>query len=100
MAYQVDNQWNNGFTATVTVTNRGPGTISGWTLTFAFAGDQRISNAWNGTATQSGTAVTVRDGGWNGTVPADGTASFGFQASYSGTNAAPAAFKLNGTACS
>jgi endoglucanase len=100
VAYRVDNQWNNGFTATVTVTNRGPGTVSGWTLTFAFAGDQRVSNAWNATATQSGNTVTVRDGGWNGTLPAGGTASFGFQAGYSGTNAAPAAFKLNGTACS
>jgi endoglucanase len=100
VAYRVDNQWNNGFTATVTVTNRGPATVSGWTLTFTFGGDQRVSNAWNATATQSGTAVTVRDGGWNGTLPAGGTASFGFQASYSGTNATPTAFKLNGTACS
>ncbi|MEV4508298.1 glycoside hydrolase family 6 protein [Dactylosporangium sp. NPDC049525] len=99
VAYRVDNQWNNGFTATLTITNRGPGTVNGWTLTFAFAGDQRISNAWNATASQSGTAVTVRDGGWNGTVPVGGTASFGFQAGYSGTNATPAAFKLNGTTC-
>ncbi len=99
VAYRVDNQWNNGFTATVTITNRGPGTVNGWTLAFAFPGDQRISNAWNATASQSGTAVTVRDGGWNGTVPAGGTASFGFQAGFSGTNAAPGAFTLNGATC-
>lgn len=99
VAYHVDNQWNNGFTATVTITNRGPATISGWTLAFAFAGDQRVSNAWNATAAQSGTTVTVRDGGWNGTLPAGGTASFGFQASYSGTNTTPASFKVNGVAC-
>ena len=100
VAYRVDNQWNNGFTATVTITNRGPAAVNGWTLTFAFPGDQRISNAWNATATQSGNSVTARDGGWNGSIPVGGTASFGFQASHSGTNAAATGFTLNGTTCS
>jgi endoglucanase len=98
VAYKVDSQWNNGFTATITITNRGPA-VAGWSLTFTFPGDQRISNAWNAAATQSGNAVTVRDGGWNGSIPTGGTASFGFQATYSGTNAAATGFKLNGTPC-
>jgi endoglucanase len=100
VVYKIDNQWNNGFTATVTITNRGPAAVSGWTLAFSFTAGQRISNAWNATATQSGTAVTVRDGGWNSAIPAGGTASFGFQASHSGTNPAPITFQLNTTTCS
>jgi endoglucanase len=96
--YHVDNQWQNGFTATVTITNRGPA-ISTWTLTFGFPGNQQITNAWNATATQTGTQVSARDGGWNGPIATNGTASFGFQASYSGTNGAAGNFKLNGVTC-
>src|SRR5262249_33903281 len=57
VTYKIDNQWNVGFTATVTVTNRGPA-ITGWTLGFTFPGNQRVSNAWNATVTQSGAAVS------------------------------------------
>ncbi|GAA0683536.1 glycoside hydrolase family 9 protein [Kitasatospora atroaurantiaca] len=99
VAYKVDNSWSNGFTATVTVKNTGVSTVSGWTLGWSFAGDQKISNAWNATVTQSGSTVTARDAGWNGTLAPGGTASFGFQATYSGTNAAPARFTLNGAVC-
>ena len=99
MAYRIDNQWNNGFTATVTITNRGPA-ISGWTLLFAFPGNQQISNAWNARATQSGNQVTALDGGWNASIPTNGTASFGFQASYGGTNGPASGFRLNNSVCS
>ncbi|WP_034593700.1 glycoside hydrolase family 6 protein [Hamadaea tsunoensis] len=99
VAYHVDNQWNNGFTATVTITNRGSAPIAGWTLKFAFTGNQAISNGWNATVTQSGTQVTAKDAGWNGTIAVNGTASFGFQATFSGTNGTPTAYTVNGAAC-
>ncbi|MER5639120.1 glycoside hydrolase family 9 protein [Kitasatospora sp. NPDC002227] len=99
VAYKVDNAWSNGFTATVTVKNTGTSTVSGWTLGWSFAGDQRISNAWNATVTQSGAAVTARDAGWNGTLAPGASASLGFQATYSGANPAPARFTLNGATC-
>ncbi|MEV4561353.1 glycoside hydrolase family 9 protein [Kitasatospora sp. NPDC049285] len=99
VAYRVDNSWGSGFTATVTVKNTGTSAVSGWTLGWAFAGDQRVSNAWNATVGQSGNAVTARDAGWNGTVTPGASASFGFQATYSGTNAAPTRFTLNGSVC-
>ncbi len=96
VSYRIDSQWHNGFTATVTLTKSAPA-VTGWTLTFGFPGNQQITNAWNAQVTQSGTQVTARDVGWNGTV---GTASFGFQATYAGTNAVPGGFRLNGIACS
>jgi endoglucanase len=98
VAYRIDNQWNNGFVAMVTITNRGPA-VTGWTLGFTFAGDQRISNAWNATVTQNGAAVSARDAGYNATIGTGASVSFGFQATYSGTNGAPGTFTLNGTAC-
>ncbi|MET9856510.1 glycoside hydrolase family 9 protein [Streptomyces sp. NPDC006450] len=100
VAYRVDNGWGNGFTATVTMRNTGTSAISGWTLGWSFAGDQRISNAWNATVSQSGSTVTARDAGWNGTLAPGGSVSFGFQATYSGSNPIPTRYTLNGALCS
>jgi len=38
-----------GFVANLTLANTGTSTISPWTLTYSFPGDQKISNAWNAT---------------------------------------------------
>ncbi|KDN87519.1 glycoside hydrolase family 9 protein [Kitasatospora cheerisanensis] len=99
VAYKVDSSWSNGFTATVTVKNTGTSTVSGWTLGWSFAGDQRVSNGWNATVSQTGAAVTARDAGWNGTLAPGASASFGFQATYSGSNATPTRFTMNGADC-
>jgi hypothetical protein len=92
------NQWDSGFTADVKVTNYGAA-VSSWTVSWVYAGNQHVTNAWNATVSQSGTAVTATNVAWNGSLASGGTASFGFQATYSGTNAKPAAFTLNGVAC-
>ncbi|MEV7214381.1 glycoside hydrolase family 9 protein [Kitasatospora cineracea] len=99
VAYKVDSSWGNGFTATVTVKNTGTAAVSGWTLGWSFDGDQRITNAWNATATQTGSTVTAQDAGWNGPLAPGASASFGFQATYSGTNPPPTRFTTNGTTC-
>jgi hypothetical protein len=43
--------------------------------------------------------VSVANTAGNPTINPGGTASFGFQASYSGTNTDPASFTLNGAPC-
>ncbi|WP_442875166.1 cellulose binding domain-containing protein [Actinoplanes sp. NBC_00393] len=91
-------QWGTGFTANVGVTNLGAARSS-WTVTFTFPGNQQVTGAWNATVSQSGAAVTARNASWNGTLAAGATTSFGLQATYSGTNARPTDFRLDGTAC-
>jgi hypothetical protein len=93
------NTWSNGFTADVTVANTGTAAINGWTLGFSFPGNQQVTSAWNAAVTQSAAAVTARNLSWNGAIAAGSSAAFGFQGSYSGTNATPSGFNLNGTAC-
>ncbi|WP_248963872.1 extracellular catalytic domain type 1 short-chain-length polyhydroxyalkanoate depolymerase [Sphaerisporangium perillae] len=93
------NTWNNGFTADVTITNRGATAINGWTVTWTWPGNQQVGNAWNATVTQSGAQVTARNVSYNGTIAPGAGTSFGFQAGYSGTNTAPSQFTLNGTIC-
>ncbi|MGW2824987.1 glycoside hydrolase family 48 protein [Streptomyces sp. NPDC001443] len=93
------NDWGSGFTADLTLTNRGTDAISGWALTYAYTGNQKLVNGWNGTWTQSGTAITVNNASYNGTIAAGAAVSTGAQFSYSGTNTAPASFAVNGTTC-
>ncbi|MEU7915411.1 extracellular catalytic domain type 1 short-chain-length polyhydroxyalkanoate depolymerase [Microbispora bryophytorum] len=93
------NSWNNGFTAEVTITNTGTAPVNGWTVTWTWPGNQQITNAWNAGVTQSGAQVTARNVSYNPAIPAGGSTNFGFQATYGGSNTAPAGFSLNGAAC-
>jgi cellulose 1,4-beta-cellobiosidase len=97
VAYSV-NQWSNGFTANLTVTNLGD-PLSNWNLQWSFAGNQQISQSWNSEFTQSGQSVTLRNAAWNGSLGSNASVNPGFNASYSGTNAVPTSFTLNGTQC-
>ncbi|GHH84586.1 hypothetical protein GCM10018793_49420 [Streptomyces sulfonofaciens] len=88
-AYHVDNDWGSGFTATVTVTNTSATALPSWLVKWAFAGNQKVTNAWNATVAQSGQAVTAQNAAHNGSLSPGASASFGFQGSYGGSNAAP-----------
>lgn len=98
VTYNITTQWNTGFQAEVTVINNGPA-INGWTVTWAFPANQTISELWNGSYTQSGPNVTVTNASYNGNLPAGGRVSFGFNASWSGSNPLPTVFTLNGQTC-
>ncbi|MFF5900161.1 glycoside hydrolase family 9 protein [Streptomyces argenteolus] len=99
VTYKVGSSWGSGFTADVTVRNTGSTSVDGWRLNWTFSGSEKVTGAWNATATQSGAVVTATDGGHNGKVPPGGSASFGFQGS--GTpGSAPTGFALNGVSCS
>ncbi|MEV4756370.1 cellulose binding domain-containing protein [Micromonospora sp. NPDC049559] len=98
---QVDyrvNQWPGGFTANIRVT-AGDSAVNGWTVTWTYPGDQRITSAWSAQVTQSGAQVTATNVAWNGSLPAGGSTEFGVQGTYASSNAAPTGFALNGTPC-
>ena len=98
MRYVVRDQWQTGFVTDVTIINNGAA-LNGWQLTWSFTGNQQITNLWNGTLSQMNQSVRVNDAGFNRNLPTGGSAAFGFQASYSGSNAAPTNFALNGVQC-
>jgi hypothetical protein len=97
--YAVTNQWTGGFGASITITNTGSTTISGWTLTWSFANGQTITQLWNGSYTQSGSNVSVTNLSYNGTIAPGGNTNFGFDGSWSGSNLNPSSFTLNGAPC-
>ncbi|HZO75425.1 MAG TPA: glycoside hydrolase family 9 protein [Ktedonobacteraceae bacterium] len=102
VVYTVTNQWSTGFGASFTITNTGTTAINGWNLQFSFANGQMITQLWGGNFTQTGATVTITNLSYNGAIPAGATLSSppGFNASWSGTNAPPTAFTLNGSPCS
>ncbi len=99
--YAIINQWPGGFGASLIITNTGSTPINGWSLQFSFPTGQTITQLWNGSYTQSGSAVTITNASYNGSIPAGGVlnSSPGFNGSWSGGNSPPTAFTLNGTAC-
>ncbi|MEU3660386.1 cellulase family glycosylhydrolase [Streptomyces sp. NPDC032940] len=97
--YTITSQWQGGFQAGVKVTNLGD-PVNGWTLewTWPEAG-QKVTQGWNGTWSQSGSAVSATNLDWNRTLATGGSADLGFTGTFTGSNAKPAAFTLNGVAC-
>ncbi|MFJ7335158.1 glycoside hydrolase family 48 protein [Streptomyces sp. NPDC101116] len=93
------NDWGSGFTVDLTLTNRGTDVIDGWTLAYAYSGNQKLGNGWNGTWSQSGQNITVKNASHNARVAAGAAVSTGAQFSYSGSNTAPTSFSVNGTPC-
>ncbi|GHA42870.1 glucanase [Streptomyces tauricus] len=96
--YKVQNQWDTGFTTAVTVTNNSAAKSS-WAVKWSYAGNQKVTSGWNAKLSQSGTAVTAANESYNGTLSTGGSVSFGFNGTYSGTNALPTAFTLDGVTC-
>ncbi|NUP43941.1 MAG: alpha-L-arabinofuranosidase [Streptomyces sp.] len=94
------NEWQGGLTAGVTVANTGGAPVTGWSLTWGFPGDTKVTSAWNATVTQSGSQATAANASYNGTIAPGASVSFGFQGTWTANDAAPTAFTLNGTRCS
>ncbi|GIE95476.1 cellulase family glycosylhydrolase [Paractinoplanes rishiriensis] len=86
--YAVSNSWGNGFQGTVTVT-AGAAAINGWVVNWTWPNGQRFTNSWNASVTSSGDSVTARNMPYNGSLAARGSTSWGFTASFNGTNNTP-----------
>ncbi|MEU5314106.1 cellulose binding domain-containing protein [Streptomyces sp. NPDC021562] len=93
------NVWQGGFTANVTVTNTGSSPVDAWKLAFTLPAGQQVTSAWSAELSASSGAVTAGGMAYNTSIAPGGQVSFGFQGTYDGAFATPAAFSLNGTAC-
>jgi hypothetical protein len=98
VTYSVARTWPDGLQAQAVLTNTSPSPVSGWTLTWSFAGEQRVTDLWNGDFSQSGERVRVTNAPYNATIAPGASVTIGFIASGTGSDA-PAAFQLNGTSC-
>ncbi|MEV6113108.1 cellulose-binding domain-containing protein [Streptomyces sp. NPDC052109] len=97
VAYDVVDQWSDGFQATVTVTTDRP--LNDWSVSWAFRDGQRVGQMWDATVHQYGSRVTATAADYDRTVAAHGTLSFGFIGTWHDRNRAPYGFTLNGASC-
>jgi cellulase/cellobiase CelA1 len=100
VSYTTNSQWPGGFVAQVVIGNTGTSTITTWSLTFTFPGDQHITSDFNGTASQSGENATLTNASYNGTITPGSNVTVGFQGTWTNSDAAATSFQLNGSACS
>ncbi|WBB75842.1 cellulose binding domain-containing protein [Micromonospora sp. WMMD1128] len=82
--YAVQDQWNGGFVANVTVT-AGAAALTGWRVTLNLPGGASITSMWNGVANGASGTVTVTNQSYNGRLAAGQSTSFGFQGTGNGS---------------
>ncbi len=99
VSYTKSSEWAGGFVASLTVGNTGTSPISGWKLAFTFPGNQKITNGWNATVSQTGKSVTATNASYDATISPGGSTSLGLQGTWTSNDTAPSGFTVNGTAC-
>jgi hypothetical protein len=99
VTYTLNSSWPGGFTAQVTISNTGSTTINGWSLTFTFPGDEKITSNFNGGFAQTGENATLTNASYNAAIAAGASITDGFQGSWSSSVASPTSFAINGTTC-
>ena len=99
VAYSLVSTWSGGFQASITITNTGTTTLSGWTLQFDFAAT--ITQIWNATVvSHAGNHYVIQNAGYNSTIAPGQSVSFGFLGAAAGAPVAPMNYVVNGTTSS
>jgi poly(hydroxyalkanoate) depolymerase family esterase len=99
VVYTLNSQWPGNFSAQVVITNTGTTATNGWTLTFTYPGDSKITQDYNGTATMSGETATLVNASYNGAIAPNSSTTVGFQGTFTSNNSPPTSFTLNGATC-
>lgn len=82
--YVVTNEWSDGFTGAIRITNTGSSAISNWSVSWNYTDGSRVTNSWNATVSGSN-PYTASGSGWNGAIAAGQTVEFGFQGTKGGS---------------
>ncbi|GAA4169653.1 serine/threonine-protein kinase [Phytohabitans flavus] len=98
VTYSLRRDSGREFRADLTLTNAGGQPVEGWRLTFAFPGDQRLTDARRVDFAQSGRDVVLEP---DHEQPIDAGESFsvGVTGRYQKANPLPTAFAVDGTEC-
>ncbi|HSX50775.1 MAG TPA: cellulose binding domain-containing protein, partial [Cellvibrio sp.] len=92
--YTVTNNWGNGFTAAIRITNDTSTPVNGWQVNWAYA-KNAVTNSWNARLTGNYTATNLN---WNGRIQPGQSVEFGVQGVTNG--GAIETPQISGTLCS
>lgn len=95
--FSVVNDWNEGFTGNLSITNSGTAAIDGWTI--EFDAPFEITNLWNAEiVSRNGNRYVIRSADWNSTIKPNESISFGFNGKNpDGITIKPTNYRLNNT---
>jgi endo-1,4-beta-xylanase len=93
--YSIDNEWNTGFVANITIKNDTGAAINGWNVNWQYSAN-RISGTWNANFSGSN-PYSASNVSWNGSIAPGQSVSFGFQGEKNSSTAERPA--VNGTVC-
>lgn len=93
--YTIDNEWNTGFVASITIKNDTGAAVNNWNINWSYSSN-RITSSWNANLTGAN-PYTATNIGWNGNIAAGQSISFGFQGNKNGGAAERPT--INGTVC-
>lgn len=96
-SYVVTNEWNNGATAEIRITNSTTSPINSWSVNWQYS-NNRITNAWN-TNFSGSNPYTASNLNWNGNIQPGQSVTFGFQLDKNNSAAAETPV-INGAVCS
>lgn len=97
-SYNVQNEWQNGFVASIKITNTETTPINGWQVSWAYTDGSVRSGGWNASFSGSN-PYSASDMGWNGKINPGQSIEFGVQGSK--PNGMPAQKPLvTGAVCS
>lgn len=94
--YSISNEWNTGYTGTITINNTDSSAISGWSVNWQY-NTNRVTSSWNANLSGSN-PYTATSLGWNGSIAPGQSVSFGIQVDKNGGSAETPS--LNGAVCS
>ncbi|MEN8906280.1 MAG: cellulose-binding domain-containing protein [Clostridiales bacterium] len=93
--YTIQNDWGNGGTVNIKITNNSTSIINNWLIQWEFPNDQSITSIWNANFAQIGNAVSVNGNSWNQNIESGSSVEFGFSMNYSTSNDAPESCLVN-----
>ncbi|KAF7771126.1 hypothetical protein PCIT_a4169 [Pseudoalteromonas citrea] len=94
-SFKVEQEWNSGFRAKVTITNTENVAISNWKVLMAFADDTKLTGVWHGKHSGNNPYEIINEN-YNGTINPGQSLDFGFNAQKAQENDAPTTPSMGG----
>lgn len=92
--FEITNDWTQGFTGRITITNNTDAVIEDWVL--EFDGENEISTLWDGEiVSHEGTHYIVKSADYNQNIPVGGSVSFNFNVDFRSSDAEFTNFALS-----
>lgn len=97
--YTIEDVWQGGFIAQISIADNGPRAITGWTVRWTFNEYTTDISAWQSTLTApDGFSAAATNASYNGTIASGGVTSFGWSA-RAATTSVPTNLTVNGIPC-